>query len=59
MKRDKVLETVNDLPKEFDLEELMEKLVFIDKVEKGLKQVEEGKTTSHSEVKTKINEWRR
>jgi predicted transcriptional regulator len=59
MRRDKVLETINELPKEFDLELLMEKLVFIDKVEKGLKQVEEGKTTPHSEVKAKIQEWRK
>jgi len=59
MKRDKVLETVNDFPKEFDLEELMERLVFIDKVEKGLNQIEEGKTTPHEEVKAKMKEWRR
>ena len=59
MKRDKVLETINEFPKEFDLEELIEKLVFIDKVEKGLKQAEEGKTIPHSKVKATIKEWRK
>ena len=59
MKRDKVLETINEFPKEFDLEELMEKLVFIDKVEKGLKQAEEGNTIPHSKVKATIKEWRK
>lgn len=59
MKRDKVIETVNEFPKEFDLEELMEKLVFIDKVEKGLLQADEGRTLPHSEVKAKMKEWRR
>ena len=51
MKRDKAIETVKELPNVFDLEELMEKLVFAEKVEKGLKQLDEGKTVSHESVK--------
>ena len=51
MKRDKAIETVKELPNEFDLEELIEKLVFVEKVEKGLKQLDEGKTVSHESVK--------
>ena len=51
MKREKAIETVKELPKEFDLEELMEKLVFVEKVEKGLKRFDEGKTVSHEKVK--------
>jgi hypothetical protein len=41
---------VNELPKEFNLEELFEQLVFIEKVEKGLKQSEKGQTISHYKV---------
>jgi len=36
MKRDKVMDTVKEFPQEFDLEELIERLVFVEKVEKGL-----------------------
>ena len=32
MKKDKVLETVNDLPQEFELELLIQKLIFIDSI---------------------------
>jgi len=42
MKKERVIETIKDFPTEFEVEELIEKLIFIDKVEKGLKQVKEG-----------------
>lgn len=57
MKREKAIEAVNELPPEFSLEELIEKLVFVEKVELGLKQLDEGKTTDHSQVKEIIKKW--
>lgn len=52
MKREKALQTVRALPTEFDVEELIERLVFVEKVEKGLQQVKDGKTVSHQQVKS-------
>lgn len=57
MKREKAIEAVKELPQEFNLEELMEKLVFVEKVEQGLKQLEEGKTVDHSQVKEIVKKW--
>ena len=57
MKRDKAIETVKELPNEFDLEELIEKLVFVEKVEKGLKQLDEGKAIAHESVKEITKKW--
>ena len=57
MKKDKVLDTVNELPNEFELDELFEKLVFVEKVEKGLKQLKKGKTLSHEKVKQMSKKW--
>ena len=54
MKRDKVMETVKEFPQEFDLDELIERLVFVEKVEKGLEQIKEGKTVPHEQVKDMI-----
>ncbi len=56
MKREKAIEAVNELPKEFDLDELFERLLFIEKVEKGLKQAKAGKTIPHKKV---MNEFQR
>jgi predicted transcriptional regulator len=36
------------------LEDLIERLVFVEKGEKGLSQLEEGKTATHEEVKEAI-----
>jgi predicted transcriptional regulator len=59
MKREKVIDTVRELPQEFELEELIEKLVFVEKIEKGIQQAEEGKVTPHDEVKKMIKKWQK
>ena len=51
MKREKVIDAVKELPQEFDLEQLVETLIFVEKVERGLNQLEEGKTVEHAQVK--------
>ncbi|MCB0493280.1 MAG: hypothetical protein KDC93_12780 [Cyclobacteriaceae bacterium] len=57
MKRDKAIETIKELPAEFDLDELIERLIFIEKVDKGLKQLDDGKTVSHEKVKEVSKKW--
>lgn len=57
MRREKAINTVNELPQEFELEDLLEKLVFVEKVEKGLQQATNNKTISHEEVKEQIKKW--
>ena len=57
MKREKVIDTVNDLPQEFELEELLEKLVFVEKVENGLKQIETGQVITHDSLKEMAKKW--
>ena len=54
MKKDKVLETIDHLPEEFSLEELVEKLLFIEKVEKGFKDAKEGRTIGLKDAKQKL-----
>ena len=57
MKKEKAIETIKELPAEFDLDELIEKLIFVDKVDQGLKQLDEGKTISHDKVKEITKKW--
>ncbi|MFT5915442.1 MAG: putative transcriptional regulator, partial [Bacteroidia bacterium] len=40
-------------------EELIEELIFIDKREKGLEQVKEGKIISHQEVRRIVKAWQK
>jgi hypothetical protein len=58
MKKNVVIETLDSFEDEFDTEKLIEKLLFIEKVEKGLKDVEEGRVHSFSDVKQKFaDKW--
>jgi len=50
MKKQRVIETLNEFPQEVDLGKLIERLVVAEKIEKGLKQAEKGQTLSHEEV---------
>ena len=52
MKKDKVIDTIKGLPEEFELDELLEKLIFIEKVDLGLAQVEQGKVIPHEKINT-------
>lgn len=57
MKRDKALNIVKELPKEFELETLLEKLILVEKVEQGLVQLKKGKTVPHEKVKEMSKKW--
>ena len=54
MNKEKVVASINDMPQDFDMEVLMERLIFIEKVEKGLEQLESGNTLTHEQVKQRV-----
>lgn len=55
--KEKVLKSIHDLPDEFSLDELIEKLILLEKIEIGLQQVKEGKIISNDEAKNKFKKW--
>jgi len=50
MKKELVIDAIREFPPDFELESLFEKLIFMEKVEKGLLQLEQEKTVPHSRV---------
>ncbi|MBK7964914.1 MAG: hypothetical protein IPK10_06270 [Bacteroidetes bacterium] len=59
MKKTTVINTLNELPKEFQLDELLERLIVIEKIDAGLREAKEGKTVSHEVAKKMIAKWQR
>ena len=55
--KDKLKRTMANLPDSFTIDELIEQLIFIEKVEEGLKQSEDGKTIANEVVKSMIEKW--
>lgn len=52
--KDKVLEAVEKLPSDATIEDAMERLFFLAKVERGIEDAEYRKTISHEEAKRRL-----
>lgn len=57
--KEKVLETIRSLPDEFSLDELVERLILLEKINTGLQEVEEGKVVSQEEAKERMKKWQK
>ena len=49
----KIIDSLRDLPEKTTVEEAMERLYLLAKIEKGIKQADEGQCISHEEAKEK------
>jgi predicted transcriptional regulator len=52
--KQRVIEAVRDLPEDATVEDAMERLYFLAKVEEGLRQADAGLSVSHEEAKRRI-----
>jgi predicted transcriptional regulator len=52
--RERVLDAVRGLPDDATVEDAMERLYFLAKIEEGLRQAEAGETVSHDEARKRI-----
>ncbi|MEN9333553.1 MAG: hypothetical protein RLY35_733 [Bacteroidota bacterium] len=57
MKKSTVIQTLNELPQRFDLDELLERLMVIEKIDEALEDAKSGKTVSHDKVKKMVAKW--
>jgi predicted transcriptional regulator len=57
MKKSTVIHTLNELPQKFDLDEFLERLIVIQKIDEGLEDAKNGKTISHDKVKKMVAKW--
>lgn len=57
MKKTQLLETIQDMPDEFSIDELMEKLMILQKIEEGQEQIKSGRFYNEEEAKEKLAKW--
>ena len=55
--KEKVVHAVQDLPEDASIEDAMERLFFLSKIEKGIQQADSGQTLSHAQVREKMAKW--
>lgn len=52
--KDRVLEAVRQLPDDAGVEEAMERLYFLAKLERGIREADQGKVMDHEEVRERF-----
>ena len=55
--KQKVIDSLEKLPQDATLDDIMERIYLIHKIEVGLKQSEQDDVISHEEVLKKIEKW--
>lgn len=53
----RIKEQIDKLPEKFSLDELIERLILIEKIESGIKQSENGEVISEEEMDNEIEKW--
>lgn len=51
------LKAIKGLPDDASLEDAMERLIFISKVQEGIRQAERAEVISHAEAKRQLRRW--
>jgi predicted transcriptional regulator len=55
--KDKIIKSINSLPDNLTVDQVIDRIIMLDKIEQGLKDVESGNLYTTEEVKTKLNKW--
>ncbi|MGZ5283733.1 MAG: hypothetical protein ACXWEY_15770 [Bacteroidia bacterium] len=57
--REKVIESIKQLPAKFSADEVIDRIILLEKIEIGLLQSEKGKITFDDDLDKKLPEWLR
>ena len=57
MKKSTIIQTLSELPKEFDLDSFLERLIIIEKIDEAMAEAKAGKTIPHDKVKKMVSKW--
>ncbi len=55
--KEKVIDSLKNMPDSFSIDELIDKLLFLEKVEKGLEQSEKGEVYTTEQAKELLKKW--
>jgi predicted transcriptional regulator len=53
----KIKKSIDSLPDNLTVDQVIDRIILLDKIEQGLKDVEEGKVFTTEEAKAKLNKW--
>jgi predicted transcriptional regulator len=57
MQKSTIIQTLNELPNKFNLDDFLERVIVIEKIDQGMEEAKAGKTISHEKVKKMVAKW--
>lgn len=57
LKKEHLVNSLKDMPEQFSIDELMDRLILLQKIETGLEQSQQGEIYSMEEAKSMIKQW--
>lgn len=57
LSKEKILQTVNELPEQFSIEDLFERIILLQKIELGLEQSKSGRVLSTGQARERLKKW--
>lgn len=55
--KERLIQVINKMPEKINIEDVIEELVFLSKIEQGLNDVESGRVYTDSIVAEKMEKW--
>jgi len=52
-----VIRTITRFPDNFSIDELVDKMILLEKIEKGIQDADNGRVISENELEKRIEEW--
>ena len=55
--KEKLIQTINDLPESFSIDDLFDRIIVLQKIEVGLEQSKSGQIHTTEEARKKLKKW--
>jgi len=55
--KEKIKKSIDTLPDNLTIDQVIDKMIMLDKIEQGLKDVEDGNLFTTEELEDKLNKW--
>lgn len=55
--KEKIIEAINDMPNKFSIDDLLDRIMLLQKIETGLEQSVAGKAVSTGHAKERLKKW--
>ncbi|UKJ09124.1 hypothetical protein [Solitalea lacus] len=55
--KEQLIQTIKDLPEKFSLDDLLDRIILLQKIEIGLEQSNSGQTLTTDQAKEKLKKW--